>query len=349
MFQRILIPLDGSLRAEQAIPVAARLAHASHGSVILMRAVSESGGIWPSMAGRADPVQQALASELDEAERYLAEIAVSCELEGIPVESVIQLGPAVPSILEVAQASLTDLIVMCSHSYTGLTRRIMGSVAEKLAREASVPLLVLREDGPVPGEMHPEDARPLRALVPLDGSPHAKAALEPAAFLLSALAGPDRGVLHLVRVVQPTSTNLEEGGMLTATEKARRYLSATVEHIREGHVAPSVSQLNLDITWSVAVETYVADALVRAAEDARASEETNVLSGSDLIALATHGRHGLQRWVMGSVTAHVLRDTKLPLLIVPPAAQRAPIEGEQIEEVDTGGREQRRSNAFTLV
>jgi nucleotide-binding universal stress UspA family protein len=335
MFQRILIPLDGSTRAERAIPVAARLAHASGGSVILVRVVSKSSSLWPSVAERTTLAHRVLAADIAEAERYLRGMATSPELEGVPIESVVRFGQTVSTILAVADSSEADLIVMCSHGYTGVRRRIMGSVAEKVARAASVPVLVLREDGPVPGAAHPGATRPLRALVPLDGSAHAKAALEPAAYLLAALGGSAPGVLHLVRVVQPVTTDLEEGSMLTASAKARRYLSATAEHIREGYVAPAVAKLNLNVTWSVAVDTYVAETLIRTAKEAQASEGDELLGGCDVIALATHGRDGLQRWVMGSVTEHVLRDTKLPLLVVPSGVQRMPARKEQTEEEDT--------------
>jgi nucleotide-binding universal stress UspA family protein len=331
MFQRILIPLDGSTRAERVIPVAARLAHASGGSVILVRVVSKSSGLWPSVAQQTTLAQQVLAADLAQAERYLAGVATSPELEGVPTESEVRFGPTVSTILTVAAASQADLIVLCSHGYTGITRRIMGSVAEKLARDASMPVLVLREDGPVPGAAHRDASRPLRALVPLDGSAHAKAALEPAASLLAALAGSAPGVLHLVRVVQPVTTDIEEGGMLTASAKARRYLSATAEHIRAGFVAPAAAKL------------------IRTAENAEATEGEEVLGDCDVIALATHGRDGLQRWVMGSVTEQVLRDTKLPLLVVPSGVQRMPARSEQTEEEDMGIRERGTPAVFSSV
>ncbi|HJT56721.1 MAG TPA: universal stress protein [Ktedonobacteraceae bacterium] len=338
MFRRILVPLDGSIRAERAIPVAARLARASSGSIVLVRVVSKLSSLWPSVTERTTLAQQVVAADITEAECYLAGAAASSELEGIPTESVIRFGPTVSTILGVADAFQADLIVLCSHGYTSVMRRIMGGVAQKLAREAPVPVLVLREDGPVPGETHPGAKRPLRVLVPLDGSAHAKAALEPAAYLLAALSGRASGILHLVRVVQPVTTDIEEGGMLTASAQARRYLNATAEHIREGYVAPAVARLNLDVTWSVAVDTYVAETLVRTAENAEASEGDEMLSDCNLIALATHGRDGLQRWVMGSVTEHVLRDTKLPLLIVPPREQYVPVRSEQTEEEVMGIR-----------
>jgi len=350
MFQRILVPLDGSTRAERAIPVAARLAHASGGLVILMRVMNKSSRLWPSMALRTTLAQRAIDNELAEVEQYLSAIANSADLEGIPTETEARFGPTVSSILVVADATQADLIVLCSHGYTGMTRRIMGSVAERLAREASVPVLVLRDEGSVPGELSADSARPLRILVPLDGSAQAKSALEPAAFLAAALAGPASSVLHLLRVVQPVNTSLEEGGMLTASEKARRYLSSTADHIRDGFVAPAVARFGLGVTWSVAVDTYVAESLVRIAENAETVEGFDEgLSGCNVIALATHGRDGLQRLVIGSVTERILPGTKLPLLIVPPRSQNIPIKREQTEEGKRGNREWSWTSTFSPV
>ncbi len=349
MFQRILVPLDGSLRAERAIPVAARLARASGGSIILMRVMSKSSSLWPSVMLRTSLAQRNVDNELAEVEQYLSAIATSPDLEGIPTELEARFGPTVSSILVVADATQSDMIVLCSHGYTGITRRIMGSVAEKLAQEAEVPVFVLRDEGPVPGEPLPNSTRPLRVLVPLDGSAQAKYALEPAAFLISALANPAPAILHLLRVVQPVNASIEEGGMLTATEKAKRYLRATADHIREGFVAPAVAKLGLVVTWSVAVDTYVAESLIRAAENAEIVEEPEGLSGSDVIALATNRRDGLQRLVIGSVTERILLSTKLPLLIVPLLSQHIPIQSEQTEEGDMGIKEQSWSRTFSPV
>lgn len=334
MFRRMLIPLDGSTRAERAIPVAARLAHASGGSVILVRVVSKPSSLWPSVIAQPLLAQQVLAADLAEAERYLASVATSPELEGIPTARVVQLGPTVSTILDVADSAHTDLIVLCSHGYTGTARRIMGSVAEKLAREACVPVLVLREDGPVPTETRPDAARPLQVLVSLDGSEQARAALEPAAHLIAALAGSAPGVLHLVWVVQPVTARSEEGGMLTASAKARCYLSATADHIRKGLVAPAVAQLNLAVTWSVAVDTYVAETLIGTTENVETSEGTEVFGDCGMIVLAADGHDASQRWVMGNITERILLDTKLPLLIVPPQRQHMPIRNEQAEEME---------------
>ena len=319
MFQRILVPLDGSHRAERAIPIAARLARTSGGSVVLVRVVSTPAEFWPSLVSEPNMAQTIVDTDLADTKKYLAGITTASELDGVPTETVVLFGPPASTILSVAHSSHADLIVLCSHGYTGMTRWVLGSVAEKVIRHASIPVFVLREGGPMPAGPHPDATRPLRALVALDGSSHAKTAIEPAANLIAALAAPAQGELHLTRVVKPVAADDEEkdpDGREHFLHKAKRYLSSTVEHLREGLVAPVVAELKLPITWSVAVDTDVASALIKVAENGEDTEGAGVFGGCDLIAMATHGRGGMQRWAMGSITERVLNTTKLPLLVI---------------------------------
>lgn len=83
------------------------------------------------------------------------------------------------------------------------------------------------------------------------------------------------------------------------------YLHTTQAHLLDGSVAPAVEALQPEITWSVAIDTDIA-------------EGAGTFGRCDLIAMATYGYGGLQRWSMGNVTERVLHATKLPLLIVRP-------------------------------
>lgn len=320
MFKRILVPVDGSARAERAIAVAARLALASGGSVILLRVVNSTNDLWISGLPPRTQIETQFAPGQTQAEKYLAGLTTSPNLKTVPTETVVQVGSPAHVILSVASSYQADLIVLCSHGATGMTRWFLGSVAEKVARHSFLPVLVLREGGPAPTGPHPDASRPLRVLVPLDGSAYAKTALLPAANLIAALAFPAQGAMHLVRVVLPSAEYAQEGKETCTLHKARIYLQRAVEHLREGWVAPPVNHLNLAFSWSVAVDTDAAEAIVRVAENGEDAAGAGVFGGCDVIAIATHGLSGLHRLTLGSVTERVLSATRLPLLIVRPPA-----------------------------
>jgi len=321
MFQHILVPLDGSARAERALAVAARLARANHGTVTLLRVVPVPIDYAAYMVPSATYIQEMIDTDLTQATSYLDQVAQSPILKDIPVEKQALFGSAADAILSMAQSSGGDLIVVCSHGYTGLTRWALGSVAEKIAHHAQMPVLILREGGPIPASPHLDGSQPFCALVPLDGSTLAKAAIEPAAELIAALAAPAKAKLHFVRVVASPSAHtkgVEREEREQRLQRAKTFLKTTVQHIREGLVAPVVKQLGLTTSWSVAADTDVAGAIIRAAENGENIEGAGVFGTCDLIAIATHGRGGLQRWTLGSITERVLHATKLPVLIVRP-------------------------------
>jgi len=320
MFKTILVPLDGSCRAEYALPLATRLVRHAGGTMVLVRAVNAGTQYWPVISSPSPPmVQVTVGGEMREAEAYLKKIASAAELAGIEVTTTARFGSVSSVILSVASEYHADLIVLCSHGYTGMAHVVMGSVAEHVARHASVPVLLLRERVEFPEIKPAEISRPLRILVPLDGSVHAKAALEPAGELLTALAAPaQKTALHLVRVVEPAAEPKEELQMALQRRlsRARNYLSRTTDLIREGYMAPMLSKHHIPMSWSVVLDADRACAIVREVEGV---EGVGGSGGYDLIAMATHGLGGLHRLAIGSVTEQVLHTTKCPVLIVRPA------------------------------
>ncbi len=317
MFRRILVPLDGAARAEKAIPVAARLAKASGGSLVLLQVINtplmERNEFMyePAVLSQAD-----IDTEISKATKYLTTLSLLDELEGIGVQTLIVVGTASPSIVSAIQNNNVDLVIMCSHGEKGLMRWVLGSVAQKIVRQSPVPVLVLRDGGPTLGET----ASAPRALVSLDGSHLAESAILPAARIVSALAGSARGALHLVHVVAspPEYEPVPDFPPFIDTpyaqheeEDAPAYMKALTASLLQGDLAA----LNLDITWSVVVESDVTTTLARMAEKGESLRGTR---GYELIAMATHGRSGLQRWAVGSFTERTLTATKLPLLIVRP-------------------------------
>ena len=309
MFKRILVPLDGSERAEQALPVAARMARGSGGSVILLQVVditvSSYGYVAPPLIGSH------IETSLNEARKYLTDVTTSEMFNGVPTEIYLPFGSVTSQILSVADSSQADSIVLTSQGRTGVTRWVLGSVAEYVVRHASLPVLLLQEGNASDVDLHPGPERSVRALVPLDGSFLAKAALSPAALLISALAAPARGTLHLTRVVKPGKTAPEEERK-NPIHKAERYLRVIADQVREELRARSEA-LDPIITWSVKVHQDAAEGIIDVAENGEQAGGDDVSGSCDVIAMATNGRSGFQRWVMGSVTEGVLTKTRLPL------------------------------------
>ena len=347
MYQRIIVPLDGSPRAELALPVAARLASASGGSIVLLRVVAIPAEYAPAMyasALSASPfyAQELLDAELARARHYLADVAQSEQLMGIRTETAVLSGAAAPVILAGAggdQGPPADLIILCSPGRSGFTRWALGSVAQKVARHSPVPVLILREENFGRADQVTEAAPPLRALVALDGSGVAEAAIVPAAQLVAALAAPAQGALHLTRIVplpalqswqeyQQQDGQVREQALLEATT----YLSTVADNLRH-RVA---TELGLKVTLSVTVNEDVAGTLINMAELGKETG-TYEVQGCDLIAMATHGRGGLQRWMLGSITERVLEGTKLPLLIIRPQEQHALGTSEPAQHEETAG------------
>ena len=324
MFRRILVPLDGSELAERALPIAARLAQVSGGSIAFLRVVPSPLAFTSQPTESSLPLQAVLESDLAGAVDYLTRITASSVLAGVATTTEVFRGMPAGMILSFARSQQMDIIVMCSHGYTGMTRWALGSVAEKVAFHAPVPVLVLRKGGTVPASPHPDALRPLRMLVALDGSARAEGGIEPAAYLVAALAAPFQGALHLMQVVKPAFADIgekysDEGDESQARlDKVKRYLSSLVDHLGAGRMVSAVAVLNLPVSWSVAVDPDIASALIRVAENGEDVQEAGVYGGCDIITMTTHGYGGVQRWAMGSVTERVLRATRLPLLIVRP-------------------------------
>jgi nucleotide-binding universal stress UspA family protein len=324
MFKRILVPLDGSIRAEQAIPLAVCLARASGGSVLLLRVVTTPIEFGPYMR-QSMMIREVVEADIVHAAEYLSNVARSDDLKGIETQVAVFTGSEALTIIETARDQHVDLILLTSHGDTGFKRWALGSVAQKVARHSPVPVLVLRKGGTVPSHPYPDATRPLHAMsavVALDGSTLSEAALFPAAQLVAALAAPAQGSLHLTRVVHRPGVD----ALLSGRERMRdRSLEEAMSYVRKR--ADDLqnrleADLNLAVTWSVAVDADVAEALIRVAEEGRVDAGACVVGGCDLLALATHGRHGLQRWMLGSVTERVLGATKLPLLIVRPLQEQ---------------------------
>lgn len=154
MYERILVPLDGSELAEAAIAHAEAIARAFQGKIVLFQAIKPLDAIiaetlpWGSLNPEADKVpvgvsRQKFEQEKDEAEAYLKRIQNQLDGRGVAAEVQTGEGEALEAILAFVAASGVGLIVMGSHGRGGVKRLVLGSVSDAVLRHSSVPVLLI--------------------------------------------------------------------------------------------------------------------------------------------------------------------------------------------------------------
>lgn len=303
MFLRIFVPLDGSPRSERALDLTALLAKqttthepALEPLLILFQAVDLPS--WLDQDERADERTRAIES----ASRYLEGHAERLRAQGINVETTVRIGNPASAILEQAAARQVELIVMSTHGRSGLARWALGSVAERVGRTGTIPVLLLPDAAPAT-TLVPEGQRKgalLQVLVPLDGSAKAEAALHPAIEMAHLLHAEVR--LFYVFVPKFEESSLEETHRTWDAGRRRvhqieRYLMRQVETVQHAGVKAH---------WAFGYGMPGAKII-----DTARNHQVSML------VMTTQGRGGLVRWRLGSVTEEVLHYGSLPVLLVP--------------------------------
>jgi nucleotide-binding universal stress UspA family protein len=143
MFKTILVPLDGSKRAEKILPYVEDLANARESRVVLLQVIEPDNSISEApMAVYHSQEKTEVARK--EAKAYLASLAENFRIKGIVATSRVEEGTVAKVILEVAEEEKADLIAMASHGRTGLSRVFYGSVAAGILNQADRPVLLIR-------------------------------------------------------------------------------------------------------------------------------------------------------------------------------------------------------------
>jgi nucleotide-binding universal stress UspA family protein len=353
-YRLILVPLDGSDFAEHALPTALRLAR-DHGAALhIVRVYVPVAGVYGE---RAVPYDAALDRELmKQAKDYLDGVVKRlAEVAGIRSSSVLLEGSVADTISAHAEAIGADLLVMTTQGRGPLARFWLGSVADELVRQANIPILFVRSQSAAP-DFSQEPAFG-RVLIPLDGSPLAERVLGPV-FALDTGAQTE---YTLLRVVTPLgdANYSSAAAAYTGFREARKELQDDPAELTEASVTPppemnygsaaaayaglrdALEQLQeLDRAESNGAHAY----LERLAQDLRGRSftvNTRVITndrpasailddasaqGADLIALATRGRGGLKRFVLGSVADKVLRGANTAVLVYRPVDESSPTE-----------------------
>src|SRR5579859_162523 len=297
MFNTVVVPLDGSELAERALPYAVRFAAERGGRLVLVRAA-----LGPPPSG-LDWERQQLAA-MAEANTYLASVAEKVATR-VPVRTAPVYGHPADEILAVVRQFDADSIVMATHGRTGLAHLLYGSVAETVLSHSPVPVFVVHAR---PGEAAaaPFDAASARVIVPLDGSAFAEAVLPAALEIVG-----DAGELVLTSVAEPPDhvERDERGRVLAYLDQQEEAITRdTVDYLRQIQAALKHLRPELQVTLDVRIGDPAAGIAI--AEVARAA---------DLVVMATHGRTGLRRALLGSVAGNVVATGSVPVVLVSPA------------------------------
>jgi nucleotide-binding universal stress UspA family protein len=306
----ILVPLDGSALAEQALPYVRLLATILGARVSLLHVVTEIDAPSPLaydisslysmsdvIAARQERNHQSWQAVREHAEGYLESQAMRLKDEGFDTAIDVRFGAAPDVIVEVAEQREASLIVMATHGYSGLRRWALGSVTDRVVQSATAPVFVVRGGTP---ERQPALKR---LLAPLDGSSFARQAL-PLAAELATCAGANLILLEAVApVVEVNPARPLDRSNLAAVNNL---------DIKRAHAEDELSaQARALASADLAVRTIVATG-----HAAEVIVDEAALEQADLIVMATHGRGGVQRWALGSVADKVLHATTTPLVLV---------------------------------
>lgn len=315
MVHSILVPLDGSPFAEHALPVACQIARRSGATIALthVHVPILITAIGPWQMGGVPVVDERMDAQIREYEQqYLATLCQRYAADGLTITCELLHGPIVPALEEYAADIHADLVIMTTHGHGSFSRVWLGSIADAFIRHSTTPTLLLR---PGAEETVDQPWTIRRMLIPLDGSALSERILTPACRLGDLLGVEYR----LLMVITPLTAEIEraaqEGSPLNASatrskhDMAQTYLD---------HVAADLRAQGRAVQAQVVVGHNPAQMILDVAQR----------EAIDLLALATHGRGGLSRLLIGSVADKVVRGAKTPVLLVHPhethAADAAP-------------------------
>ncbi|MFL5758272.1 MAG: universal stress protein [Thermomicrobiales bacterium] len=296
---KVLVPLDGSTNAEQAIPYGRAIAGKS-GQVTLLKVLPKAEatrGLLGETAAAAWEVDETPNTELrTEMSETTAQSKLAAELH-----TATATGDPKAQIVKFAQDNGYDYIVMASRGRGAVGRFIYGSVADAVARTTPVPVLIVH---PKENESRGDTVAIDRLVVPLDGSDLARAALPVATELGRRLKLPTL----LVHAIDPNF-------VATANPGTEAYYTADVYDQLVGELEDS-AQKDLVAAAATLNEAGVEASWVVVNGGAIDSIEQRLKDG-DVIIMTSHGRSGLKRWVMGSVSERLVRTGPAPVMLVP--------------------------------
>ncbi len=311
MYSKVIVPLDGSELAETALPFVRLVAGALPAPIELVEAFDV---LPPAVHGRSpSEAFRRMQTEAErQSQRYLSTVQERLRDSGYAATVVTLQGAPEQAIAERAGADPQALVVMSTHGRGGIARWALGSVADKVIHTVPNPVLLTRA---VAGRETPADISLESVLVPLDGSNLAELSLPHAVGLANALHAElalvmitpttdsyRRQLDHPIRRVTSSGDSLREIADELAradADEAERYLSAMQTRLRMEYAA------------SVRVSTRLLHG-----DDVAQSIIEHAAASRSLVVMTTHGRSGIGRLMLGSITDRVVRHCAAPVLVV---------------------------------
>jgi nucleotide-binding universal stress UspA family protein len=295
MFERILLPLDGSKLAEIALPYAEELAGKLGSELVLYHVRGHDHA-------HQEHMHQMYLDTLAESLRH--NISKSQPMGGeVKVTSKVEAGEPTVNICNLVDKNKMDLIIMTAVSTSGIkVGKMIGSVADHVCRTVPIPVLLVRPN--TNQQVTGKERLISRLLIPLDGSELSKLALpvgeELAANLKASVTLFQMAIM--IRIYQNaygSESVFVNYAQLDEDEKAR--------------VSAEMSALDTDLKGKGFQVTHVVTSGFDAASDII---EVSKKVSADMVVMSTHGRSGLTRWFLGNIAEKVLRNGEIPLLLV---------------------------------
>lgn len=338
MYRKVVVPLDGSELAEDVLPHVAELIRGRDSRVYLLSVTPMMRGVTPPLVDLR-PKREERERVRRELGEYLRTAARRLEPVAADVQVGVRFGRPADEILAFARKVSADLIAMSTHGRSGISRWVFGSVADRVLRGATCPVLLVRAglrretlSGSVETRSAEQRAQ-LRAtyqriLVPLDGSelaeqvlPYVKALIRPTLslgpvsdrapgglmggrriFLVSVLTTGPRNRTVALLTSYPAGLRLTTSALHHTEIQLRSYLRSVATALREQGVT---------VYTAVQRGSPAEEILAYAAE-----------VDADLIGMTTHGASGTGQWVYGNVAGKVLQGAHSPVLLVRPTSEQ---------------------------
>jgi nucleotide-binding universal stress UspA family protein len=291
---RILVPTDFSTTSDEALAYAKRLAEQFDASLHLVHAFDDPFASAAFAAEMYAPLPPSLRTDLLRGiEQQLANRLPDQDRAKYHATAEAVVGQPAKAIVEYAESLGADLIVMGTHGRGGVAHMVLGSVAERVVRTASCPVLTIREAPPQVIK---------RILVPTDFSATSDAALD-AAYLLAASFNAELQLLHVLDDPFLTEGLAAEAYIAEAPALRTAMLRDAQERLSRRAISrrPGLVRIDTEVLFGHGARTIVDYAAQR---------------NADVIVMGTHGRTGVAHVLLGSIAERVVRTASCPVLTV---------------------------------